>query len=150
MNGSGTRRRGRSTGLALRQFMFLAIAIGFAGCASSAERPRTAKDSGIDIAGIIIQNDLAYVVRDVMVTVPATGAYAGCGNLLQRSSCRTSFPARDYRKNAVKVTWSERGENQETDEFFVDLPSDAVIGDVFWLEVVIHAPGLAGARLVRP
>jgi hypothetical protein len=130
--------------------MSLAIVAGFAGCTSSAEQPKAVKDSGIDIVGIIIQNDLAYVVRDVMVTVPATGAYAGCGNLLQRSSCRTSFPARDYRKNAVKVTWSERGENKETDEFFVDLPADATIGDVFWLEVAIYAPGLAGARLVRP
>jgi len=145
-----SRYRTGQKNLALRLVMFLVITIGLVGCAASTERPREVKDSGIDIAGIIIQNDLAYVVRDVMVTVPATGAYAGCGNIIQRSSCRTSFPARKYRENAIRVTWFERGEKQETDDFLVELPADAVIGDVFWLEVVVYAPGLAGARLVRP
>ena len=55
----------------------------------------------------------------------------------------------DYRRNPILVTWREHGEAQATDEFTVDLPAGAGRDDSFWLEVVIYAPGLAGARFVQ-
>ena len=119
-------------------------------CAPVSPREAQAPSEGIEIAGIIIRNGLAYSVYDVMVEAPVSGAFAGCGNILPRTGCRTSFPARDYRKNPIVVNWIERGEPKNTDEIIVEVPEYAEPGDAFWLEVIIYAPGLAGAKLVRP
>ena len=119
-------------------------------CGGGAQQMPSAKDSGIDIAGIIIRNALAYPVTDVMVEVPATGRFAGCGNIFPHTECKTSFPEVDYRRNGIQVTWSERGESKATDEFVVDTPAWSKAGDSLWLEVVIYSAGLAGARLVQP
>jgi hypothetical protein len=32
----------------------------------------------------------------------------------------------------------------------LDAPAEVQAGDTLWLEVVIYAPGLAGARLIQP
>lgn len=104
----------------------------------------------MDIGGFIIRNALVYPVTDVMVEAPATGRFAGCGNIPPRSECRSAFEAIDYRKNEVLVSWKERGEPQSTDPFVLDPPADLQAGGSVWLEVVIYAPGLAGARLVQP
>jgi uncharacterized protein YceK len=121
-----------------------------AGCSAVQTESRAGSAAGIHVEGIIIQNGLYYPVTDVMVEVPATGAFAGCGNIIQRSECRTSFPARDYGGSAVVVSWKEHGSAHQTDPFVVKLPETAVPGDVFWLEVVVFSAGQAGARLVQP
>ena len=102
------------------------------------------------ITGIIIKNELAYGVTDVMIEVPATGAFAGCGNILARSRCRTTFQDVDYRSNEVLVRWREHGQQQQTGEFTIDVPSTLIPGIPSWIEVVIFGPGQAGARLVQP
>ena len=104
----------------------------------------------LELGGFIIRNALVYPVTDVLVEAPATGRFAGCGNLLPRSECRNAFEAIDYRENEVVVSWKEHGEAQSTDPFRLDPPAGAQAGDTLWLEVVIYAPGLAGARLVQP
>lgn len=121
-----------------------------AGCSSVETGPARGNAQGIHIEGIVIQNGLYYPVTDVMVEVPATGAFAGCGNIIQRTECRTSFPARDYSGNPVVVSWKEHGNPHQTDPFVVELPESSVPGDVFWLEVVVFSAGQAGARLVQP
>ena len=120
-----------------------------ASCASTGPKTRQPADTGVDIAGIVFHNALNYTVTEVMALVPATGGFAGCGNILPRSDCSTSFTSVDYRRNPILVTWREHGEAQATDEFTVDLPTGAGRDDSFWLEVVIYAPGLAGARFVQ-
>lgn len=120
-----------------------------AGCSSTAS-VRVEAAPPVNVAGTIIRNALAYVVTDVVVKVPATGRFVGCGNVLPRTECRTSFPAIEYQGNALVVAWQERGVSQSTDEFIVELPPSAQPGDSFWLEVVIYSTGLAGARLVQP
>ena len=121
-----------------------------AGCSPVATEPAEGTAGAIHVEGIIIQNGLYYPVTDVMVEVPATGGFAGCGNIIQRTGCKTSFPARDYRGNPVVVSWKEHGTPHQTDPFVVKLPDNAVPGDVFWLEVVVFSAGQAGARLVQP
>ena len=121
-----------------------------AACASTGTAPSQEKFTGVDVGGIIIQNGLTHTVMDVMVVVPATGRFAGCGNILPRTVCKTAFPAVDYSSNAIQVTWKEHGETQGTDEFIVDMPPRFGPGDEVWLEVVIYSPGLAGARFVQP
>ena len=121
-----------------------------AACASTGGKPEQTQVSGIHVAGIIIRNELLYPVTDVMVEVPATGAFAGCGNIFPGTGCRTSFPARDYSGNPVLVSWKEHGNPHQTDAFVVDLPAEVQPGDVVWLEVVVFSPGQAGARLVQP
>ena len=120
-----------------------------ASCASTGPETPRPEDTGVDIAGVIFQNSLMHSVTDALVHVPATGRFASCGNILPRSECSTSFPAVGYRRNGIIVTWKEHGETKATDEFTVKLPQGAGEGDSFWLEVVIYAPGLAGARVVQ-
>ena len=131
----------------------LALASGLltllAACTSAVSREGQASDPGIVIAGIVIRNELAYPVTDVMIEVPATGSFAGCGTVLPRSECRNAFQEVDYRGHAVLVRWQERGEPHQTDEFSINPPPGTHPGDAFRVEVVVFSPGQAGARLVR-
>lgn len=117
-----------------------------AACAAPQE---TAPSTGLVVEGIIIRNELAFPVTDVMISVPATGAFAGCGNILSRTECRTSFEAVDYRENALLVSWREYGQPHQTDEFVVKPGKDLDLSQPAWLEVRIFAMGQAGATLVQ-
>jgi hypothetical protein len=101
------------------------------------------------IDGIVIRNELAYPVTDVMIEVPATGAFAGCGNVLPRTACSNAFQGVDYRSSAVLVHWRERGAEHSTGEFVIEIPERLQPGNPAVIEVVIFAPGQAGARLVQ-
>jgi len=122
------------------------LAIAACGTAS-VQKP--SKQPGVSLAGMIIRNDLAYSVRDVMITIPASGAFAGCGNITQKSDCRTSFETVDYSGNPMVVSWTERGQAHSTGEFDVKPDSDFDRSKPAWLEVTIFAAGQAGAKLVQ-
>lgn len=98
-----------------------------------------------EIDGIVIRNELAYPVHDVMIEVPATGGYAGCGMILRRSRCSTTFSSTAYRREALAIRWTEYGEAHVIDDVVLDPPAGA---SRVWLEVTIFARGQAGARLV--
>ncbi len=119
-------------------------------CATTTVGPERPEDAGVVIEGIIIKNELAYGVTDVMIEVPATGAFAGCGNILARTQCRNTFQDVNYQSNAVLIRWKERGQAKQTGEFVIDVPEGLEPGLSSWVEVVIYGPGQAGARLVQP
>jgi uncharacterized protein YceK len=130
--------------------MFIALAVaGLQGCASLPGAEQRAETVGVTIAGMVIRNELMYGVTDVMINVPATGAFAGCGNIMSRSECRISFEAVDYSGHPVAVSWKEYGEPQQTDEFLLETGSDIDPGRAAWLEVIIFARGQAGANLIQ-
>ena len=104
----------------------------------------------LSIAGMIIRNDLLYPVTEVMIQVPETGDFAGCGNILPESECRTSFQTVDYSGNAMVVSWKEYGQEHSTREFVVEPGRDIDASKPAWLEVTIFAAGQAGARFVQP
>jgi hypothetical protein len=118
-------------------------------CASSPPDGGEASSRPVEISGLVIRNELAYPVTDVMIEVPATGAFAGCGTVLPRTECSNTFQGIDYRAHAVVIRWQEHGEPHQTDEFQVRLPDGARPGDTFTVEVIVFAPGQAGARLVE-
>ena len=118
------------------------------GCATTAEKPG-ATVPGIEIDGVEIVNELGYQVTDVMILVPRTGAFVGCGTVLGGTSCSTSFPGRAYQQNAVQVTWKELGQPYTTGDFNISLPADLQSSHQFWIKVVIFAPGQAGAKLEK-
>lgn len=120
-----------------------------AACAGKGPQPEQAPSTGILVEGIMIRNELAYPVTDVMVEVPATGAFAGCGNIMSGTACSTSFQQTDYRANALQIHWREHGQQKQTGEFVVDLPPGLGAGETCWIEVIVFAPGEAGARLIR-
>jgi len=101
-----------------------------------------------EIDGIVIKNELAYPVHDVMIEVPATGGFAGCGMVLARATCSTSFPAAAYRREALAIRWTEYGEPHAIEDVVLDPPKGVGGTPVARLEVVIFAAGQAGARLV--
>ena len=131
--------------------MLLAVSLigATAGCAApdSADAQRA---PAVTIDGITIRNDLAYPVTDVLIQVPATGAFAGCGNLLPRSECSNTFQGVDYRSNGVVVSWREHGKPQSTEAFVIEIPEDWRGARSARVEVVIFAPGQAGAHLAQP
>ena len=145
--GSGRAQRGRISETVKSLFLCVLLCL-LSACASTGAQPEQATDFGIKIEGMIIQNQLVYPVTDVMVEVPSTGGFAGCGNILPRTRCSTSFPAADYRGNAVLVRWAEYGEAHSTDEFVIKVPKDMAPGSIAWLEVIVFARGQAGARLI--
>ena len=120
------------------------------GCSAAPDDAGQSEDTGVVISGIIITNELAYGVTDVMIEVPATGAFAGCGNILARSRCRNTFQDVNYRSNAVVIRWKEHGQPKQTREFVIDVPDNLMPGVPSWIEVVIYGPGQAGARLLQP
>jgi len=128
---------------------FLLCAAVFPGCASTANQPEPAAPTGVFMEGMVIRNELPYPVTDVMINIPATGAFAGCGNIMQRSECRTSFEAVDYTRNALVVSWKEYGKAHQTGKFVMDIPEDMIAGMPAWLEVVIFATGQAGGKLIQ-
>jgi hypothetical protein len=68
--------------------------------------------------------------------------------ILRRSRCSTPFPAAAYRREALVIRWTERGAAHDSGEVVLDPPAGAGAPASAWLEVVIFAPGQAGARLV--
>lgn len=126
----------------------LALAL-LPGCAVSRGGVGQPASPALVIDGIVIRNELAYPVTDVMIEVPATGAFAGCGNVLPRTACANAFPGVDYHSNAVVVRWRERGIAHSTGEFVTEIPDTLKPDEAAVVEVVIFAPGEAGARLIQ-
>ena len=123
-----------------------AVVVGLAACASFPGADSRAPVAEID--GIEIRNELAYPVHDVMIEIPASGGYAGCGMILRQSRCATTFPSAAYRREALVVRWTEHGEPHEIADVVLDPPEGMGRGPRARLEVTIFAPGQAGARLV--
>jgi len=107
------------------------------------------KATGVMIEGVVIRNELALTVTDVQLLAPASGNFVGCGNIMARSQCSTTFPERNYQANAVVISWQERGQPQSTDEFVIRIPEDFDLSRPVRLEVIIFNPGQAGAKLVQ-
>lgn len=116
-------------------------------CATDPTRDPRPAIPGILVEGFAIRNDLPYTLNDLIIEIPATGAFAGCGTIPPRSECSNTFEHVDYRGHAAIIRWTEHGEPQRTDEFVLDLPEGVLPGDVLVLEIVVFAPGQAGARL---
>lgn len=126
----------------------LLVAAFLSGCVTPGAEPQ-ARQPAVGIEGVTIRNELAYPITDVMIEVPATGAFAGCGTVLPRSECSNTFQQVAYRANAAVVTWKEHGTPQGTGEFVIEAPDDLEAGRPARVEVVIFSPGEAGARLIQ-
>jgi len=140
-------RRRKALLVALHLFWLLLTAL--QGCSSVPAGAQQAELPGLSIDGMVIRNELPYPVTDVLIDVPATGAFAGCGNILPGSDCRTSFETRDYQYQALIIRWKEYGESHQTGEFVIDIPDELDRTRPAWLEVVIFARGQAGASLIQ-
>lgn len=117
------------------------------GCAGhSAPRETGSAKPSLIVVGVVIENGLAYGVTDVIIEEPASGAFAGCGNLLPRTSCSNRFEELEYRGNPVVVRWKEHGVSRQTPEFVAQARGEPRLGE-YILRVVIFAPGQAGAEL---
>lgn len=119
------------------------------GCATTVSKPDEPAPVVLVVEGIEISNELAFPVTDVMVNIPATGGFAGCGNIVPGSACRTSFEAVDYASDAMVVSWKEYGKPHMTDEFVVEAPDGMDPLKPVWLRVIIFAMGQAGAEFVQ-
>ena len=128
--------------LLLYLLLFLQLA-----CTSAWEKKP--EPTGIVIEGVIIRNELAYQVTEVQLLVPSTGNFVGCGNIMARTQCSTTFPNRDYFANEVVVSWKEYGQPQTSKPFVIRVPDHLERGRPALLEVIIFSKGQAGAKLVQ-
>jgi hypothetical protein len=118
---------------------------------SACSVPETAPSvpGGIEIEGVVIRNQLAFAVTDAGILALSTGNFVSCGNITARTACSTGFPNRNYSSGKLVVRWRERGVDQSTDEFELQIEGDIDAHRPAWIEVVIFSPGEAGARLVQ-
>ena len=105
--------------------------------------------AGLMIEGVTIRNELSFSVTEVQLLVPASGNFVGCGHILARSQCSTTFPERNYQENAVVITWKERGQPNSSGEFIIKISEEIDLSRTVRLEVVIFTMGQAGAKLVQ-
>jgi hypothetical protein len=119
-----------------------------AACASPSSRPG-GTGPVIAIDGVRIINKLAITVTDVQILVPATGNFVTCGAILRNTACSTSFPDRQYERKPVQVSWKEQGQAHATPNFVIEPPANLDPARPVWIEVVIFAPGQAGAKLIQ-
>ena len=117
----------------------------FASCAPQSVN----KAAGLQISGLVIENQTQMWVSAAQLMVPATGRFVSCGNISPQSMCSTGFPETDYTGNPVQITWSQAGQIHSTAEFVLDPPEDLDIGKPAVVRVVITAPGAAGAVIVQ-
>lgn len=118
--------------------------------ACAAESKHAGKTApGIAIEGIKIINQLGATVTDVQILVPLTGNFVSCGTIVRHTSCSTSFPGRQYERSPVQVSWKEQGQAHATGNFVIQPPANLDLARPMWIEVVIFAPGQAGAKMVQ-
>ena len=130
-----------------RRLIFIASALLATACSMAKEtRPES---TGIEIDGVIIRNELAFPVTEVQILAPGSGNFVGCGNILGRSECSTTFPISDYHANEVVISWKEYGQPHSNGPFVIQTPEDIDISVPVRLEVIIFNMGQAGARLVQ-
>lgn len=126
----------------------LMCALVLGGCAATQAPAPSHAPLQFEIAGVEIRNELDYRVTDVQVMVAATGSFVSCGSVFPDTSCATSFALREYRGEALSVTWKEHGAAQSEDDFVLRTPAGLDTSRPVWIQVVIFAPGDAGARVM--
>jgi hypothetical protein len=124
------------------------LALLLLGCSSQSKHP-AGMGSVIAIDGVQIINKLSITVTDVQILVPKTGNFVSCGTILRNTSCSTSFPGREYERSPVQVSWKEQAQGHTTGNFVIEPPAGLDPSRPMWIEVVIFAPGQAGAKLVQ-
>ncbi len=131
-----------------KTLLLVLTGVALAGCAVRGEHAKTSPGPALQITGVEIHNSLVYPVQDVTILVPATGEYVSCGQIFPRTSCSTTFPARDYRENPVQLSWKEYGQPRSTKPFTLKAPTGAQEGQAAYIRVEVFAAGQAGANLL--
>ena len=118
-------------------------------CASQAVDKSENSAEGVQIKGLIIENQSMMWITAARLLVPATGDFVSCGNITPKSRCATTFPETDYSGNPVQITWSQGGQIHSTGDYVLELPEDVDIERPAMVRVVITAPGTAGAFITQ-
>jgi hypothetical protein len=132
---------------ALNLLAGLAFALQLTACATVTDAPKA--EAVVEVAGVIIRNQLGIPVTDVRILAVSSGDFVTCGNIMARSACSTGFTNRNYSSGKLQVTWKELHVPQSTDEFALEPGRDIDPGRPAQVEVTIFSPGQAGVRLVQ-
>lgn len=71
---------------------------------------------------LIFDNHSGMMLENVSVSVQNSRAHMSCSVLLIGRSCSTSFQERNYKGNAVHITWEVDGVAYKAGPFYVRLP----------------------------
>jgi len=137
--------RNRFSASAVRLILTGLFALTFTACAPQPVN----RAAGLQITGLVIENQTQMWVSAARLLVPVTGRFVSCGNISPQSRCSTGFPETDYTGNPVQITWSQAGQIHSTGEFVLEPTEDMDIGKPAVVRVVIAAPGSAGAAIVQ-
>ena len=89
------------------------------------------------------------MISSVQLLVPATGGFISCGNIAPRAGCSTTFPEREYKGNAIDISWTMAGQSYSTGEFIVRPPLNVNLHQPAYVRVIIAGQGVAGAEIVQ-
>jgi len=110
---------------------------------------RTPHGPAVEIDGVKISNRLRSMVTDVELLALSSGDFVSCGSILPDTSCSTSFPGKSYSGGKMRISWKEQGVPKSTGDFVLDTGQFRDRPQALWVEVIVFAPGQAGARLVQ-
>lgn len=90
---------------------------------------------------VLIVNNSKESIRDVSISVPATGRRFGCANIAPLGICANKFPRRAYEYRPVRIDWVHGGKPRRSDSFVVDVPPAFSSGQVMRAVIDISPEG---------
>jgi len=108
-----------------------------------------ASEPGIQISGMVMENQTEMYLSAVSLVVPATGGFVSCGTITPGTRCSTTFPEVEYSGNPVEITWSQGGQMRTSGLFHLQVPSDLDRRLPAEVRVVITGPDTAGAIIIQ-
>ena len=102
----------------------------------------------LQIDGLSFLNQSRQPVTAIRLLVPATNNFVSCGFISPGGHCASSFPEVDYTGNPFVVEWTQGGADWSTGEITLQPGETLIQAGVARVQVVVMAPGSAGARFV--
>jgi len=99
--------------------LMLLVILSSIGCAVEQHKAGSEK---LRFNALIFDNHSGMMLENVSVSVQNSRAHMSCSVLLIGRSCSTTFQERNYKGNAVHITWEVNGVAYKTGPFYVTLP----------------------------
>ena len=105
-------------GLYLKKASFLASLIVLISCSTAIVRMKN-----ITIDGVVFKNLTDQPMRNMRILVTKTNAFAVCSYMTARGECSTTFPVRQYKGNAISISWEQNNKSWSKEDFYIETPT---------------------------
>lgn len=118
-------------------------------CASARHEPAVEVTDGLEISGLLIQNQTYGMLAEVILLVVQTGEFISCGNISMGGRCATTFPQRRYQGNDIEIRWKEGGREWSSGKFVVESHAGIDESRPALVRVIVTPSGQAETELVQ-